>query len=67
VPPPPWLAAPQVAEEPVVRKPREVAPDVLRLAEELDVRKSLQAVPAAKLREERSDATGVSQRSWVVG
>jgi hypothetical protein len=50
-----------------VRTLPEAVPAVPQLAEELDVRKSLQAVPAVKLREERWDATAVSQRRRVVG
>jgi hypothetical protein len=43
-------------------------PDVLQLAEEPDVRKLPEAAPTAEpLREERSDATGVSRRRRVGG
>jgi hypothetical protein len=43
-------------------------PDVLQLAEEPDVRKLPEAAPTAEpLREERSDATGVSRRKRVGG
>jgi len=62
------LAAPRLAEELDVRKPLEVALAAPRLAEDPDVRKPPEVAPAAELLpEERSGATGVSQRNPEVG
>jgi hypothetical protein len=67
VPPPPWPDAPRLVGVLDVRKPQQVAPVVPQVGEPV-VRKPQQAAPAAGLlREERSDATAVSQRRRVVG